>query len=156
MAMFGSGSTKKGGPIQATTATPVARESAGTVIGSTVRVEGQFTSEDNVLIEGQVHGTLTTTQNLTVGSNARIEADIHATNMYISGEIHGNIIATGSVQLTSTARVYGDIETSIISIETGAVVQGRCTTSGELSEPMHASSDEMDTDELDTDKEEAK
>jgi cytoskeletal protein CcmA (bactofilin family) len=28
----------------------------------------------------------------------------------------------------ASARVYGDVETNIISIETGAVLQGRCTT----------------------------
>lgn len=128
MAMFGSGS-QKGESTTQVDAAPVVREAAGTVIGSTVKVEGQFNSEDNVLIEGEVVGSITTTQDLTVGEGAHIEADVKAANMYISGEIKGNLVCEGSMLLTRTARIYGDIETGILSIETGAVLQGRCTTS---------------------------
>jgi cytoskeletal protein CcmA (bactofilin family) len=106
----------------------VSNERPETVIGATVAVEGTFHSEDNMLIEGSVTGTLRTTKNLTVGKGAHIKADVAAANMYISGEIRGNLTATGSIQLAASARVYGDVETNIISIETGAVLQGRCTT----------------------------
>lgn len=99
-----------------------------TVIGATVSVEGTFHSQDNMQIEGSVTGTLATTKNLTVGKGAHIKADVSAANMMISGEIRGNLTATGAIKLASSARVYGDVETNIISIETGAVLQGRCTT----------------------------
>jgi cytoskeletal protein CcmA (bactofilin family) len=121
MAMFTKGEEKM---------QPVASQNdrSETVIGATVSVEGTFHSEDNMLIEGSVTGVLNTTKNLTVGKGARIKADVTAANMLISGEIHGNLNAVGTIQLTSSARVYGDVETDIISIETGAVLQGRCTT----------------------------
>ncbi|PIW36503.1 MAG: hypothetical protein COW24_04810 [Candidatus Kerfeldbacteria bacterium CG15_BIG_FIL_POST_REV_8_21_14_020_45_12] len=101
---------------------------AQTVIGPTVKVEGVFESEDNILIEGHVTGTIRTTKNLTVGKDASIEADVSAENMHIAGEVKGNIVATHIIELTSTARIIGDIETDIISIETGAMVQGRCVS----------------------------
>ena len=50
--------------------------------------------------------------------------------MHIAGEVHGNLKASGSMTLTSSARVYGDVETGIISVETGAVLQGRCVANG--------------------------
>lgn len=126
MAMFGSGGAKD---LDADDATPVMRDAAGTVIGSTVKVEGQFNSDDDVLIEGEVVGTITTTQDLTVGEGARIEGDVRAANMYMSGEVHGNLVCEGHLQLADTARIFGDIETNILSVETGAVLQGRCVTS---------------------------
>ena len=122
MAMFTKGEEK----MQPTGST--ANERPDTVIGTTVIVEGTFQSQDNMLIEGSVTGTVSTTKNLTVGKNAHIKADVSAANMTISGEVRGNLTATGTIQLASTARVYGDVETNIISIETGAVLQGRCTT----------------------------
>ena len=121
MAMFTKGEEKMNTP-------EVANDRPDTVIGATVAVEGTFHSEDNMLIEGSVTGTLRTSKNLTVGKGAHIKADVAAANMYISGEIRGNLTATGSIQLAASARVYGDVETNIISIETGAVLQGRCST----------------------------
>ncbi len=99
-----------------------------TIIGPTVKVEGAFASDDNILIEGHVIGTITTTKNLTVGVGAQIEADVTAANMNIAGKVKGNLHASESIQLTSSAEIVGDIETNIISIETGASVQGRCVS----------------------------
>ncbi len=107
---------------------------AETIIGPTVKIEGAFESTDNILVEGEVIGTLKTTKDLTVAEGAKIEADIMAGNMHISGHIIGNIHVSGKVQLTSTAKIIGDIETDIISIETGATLQGRCV-SGQKIEP---------------------
>lgn len=101
-----------------------------TIIGPTVKVEGTFDSQDTILVDGVVMGSLKTTKDLTVGQGARIEADVTAVNMHIAGEVHGNLKASGSLTLTSSARVYGDVETGIISVETGAVIQGRCVASG--------------------------
>lgn len=106
------------------------QKAAQTVIGPTVKVEGSFHSDDNILIDGQVVGTVKTSKDLTVGPDSRIEADVTAENMHISGEVKGNLHASGTITLTSSARVYGDVETSIISVETGAVLQGRCVTGG--------------------------
>lgn len=106
----------------------VPTSSPETIIGPTVRVEGTFQSDDNINVEGEVVGSLKTSKDLTVGSNARIEADVEANNMHISGEIHGNLKCMGSIQLTSSAKVYGDIDTEVISVENGAVMQGRCTS----------------------------
>lgn len=99
-----------------------------TIIGPTVHVEGTFRTEDNIRIEGRVTGTIETTQNLTIGSEASIEADITAANLHASGTIKGNINVSGTVELTSSATVHGDITTGILSIETGATVNGRCET----------------------------
>ncbi len=103
-------------------------QNAETIIGPTVKVEGTFESDDNIQIEGQVVGTIKTSKDLTVGTDAKIEADVTAVNMHISGEVRGNIHASGTVELMSSARIHGDIETQIISVQTGAVVQGRCST----------------------------
>lgn len=99
-----------------------------TTIGPSVKVEGTFKGEGNVVIEGEMIGTFSTTKNLTVGQNARVRADVTADNMFVSGEIHGNLHVTGRVELTASAKIYGDIETDIISVAPGAILKGKCTT----------------------------
>lgn len=101
---------------------------AETIIGHTVKVEGTFTSQDNMLIEGEVVGTITTSKDVTVGKEAKIKANISATNVTIAGEVHGNISASGTTRLAASSRVYGDISTQVISIDTGAIMQGQCVT----------------------------
>jgi cytoskeletal protein CcmA (bactofilin family) len=47
---------------------------AETVIGPSVKVEGNFSSDGDVVIEGQLTGTLKTTKNVRIGAGARIKA----------------------------------------------------------------------------------
>ncbi|MBT6691743.1 polymer-forming cytoskeletal protein [Candidatus Parcubacteria bacterium] len=95
-----------------------------TIIGPSVRVEGDFKGEGDLVIEGILVGTLQTKNNLKIGQNAMVEANIKANNAFISGKIKGNIIAKGKVEITGTAVILGDIKAQIISIESGALLQG--------------------------------
>ena len=53
--------------------------SAGsTVIARGVRVEGDFTSQGDVVIEGEVNGHVTTNSLLTVGNEAKLKAEVAA------------------------------------------------------------------------------
>ena len=100
-----------------------------TIIGPSVKVEGEFVTEGNMIIEGVICGMIKTTKNLKVGENSKIFANIYAENALISGEIQGNIVILGKLELTPTAKIFGDIKTSAISIENGAILNGKLTMS---------------------------
>lgn len=106
-----------------------------TVIGPTVRVEGIFNSEDSMAIEGEVVGKIETTKDIRVGKTANIEADMNAANMTIAGTVRGSMNVAGKLTLLSTARVFGDVTTNVLSVESGAVLQGQCTTESASSAP---------------------
>lgn len=99
---------------------------AETIIGPSVKVEGNFTGEGNVIVEGILKGTLKTKQNLRVGAGAKIGANIQAQNAIIAGEIKGNIKAVEKIELKSTAKIFGDLDCKTLSIENGALFQGKC------------------------------
>mgnify|MGYP004008512377 FL=1 len=105
---------------------PVAHNSKTieTIIGPSVRVQGDFKGEGDLVIEGILIGSLQTKNNLKIGQNAMVEANIKANNAFRSGKIKGNIIAKGKVEITGTAVILGDIKAQIISIESGALLQG--------------------------------
>ncbi len=96
-----------------------------TTIARGVKVEGEFTSQGDVLIEGEVHGTLATSGLLTVGPEAKIKADVAASEAVISGTIEGNIVVTKRLEIKSTANITGDITAETASIESGAIIAGR-------------------------------
>lgn len=96
-----------------------------TIIGPSVKVEGDFRGEGDLIIEGILIGNLQTKNNLKIGQNAIVEAEIKANNAFVSGKIKGNITVKGKLEITSTAIILGDIKAQIISIESGALLKGK-------------------------------
>ncbi|MEK9165831.1 MAG: polymer-forming cytoskeletal protein [Patescibacteria group bacterium] len=98
-----------------------------TIIGPSVKIEGEFSSNGNIMIAGVVSGKLSTTQNLRVEEQAKISADIKANEAVIAGEVNGNIKITGHLEILSTAKINGDIQAGSIAMEQGAILNGTCT-----------------------------
>lgn len=96
-----------------------------TVIAYGVRLEGQFVSEGDIQIEGEVHGSIESKSDLRVGDRAKIRADVNVSNAHVSGEIRGNLVETGRLELTETAHVVGDITAQIIVMAQGARINGQ-------------------------------
>jgi cytoskeletal protein CcmA (bactofilin family) len=103
---------------------------AETVVGPSVKIQGDLNSEGNIRIEGQVSGKVKTSQSVYVGQGAVITADVLAGNAVIGGEIQGNIKITGHLVLQSTAKISGDIACSILRVEDGAQFTGKCVMNG--------------------------
>lgn len=105
---------------------PTEGSSAGdTIIAAGVKVEGDFTSEGNIIIEGEVIGSLHTAQDLVVGDNAKISADVSAMNARIAGIIRGNVLVRDRMEVAGTSRIDGDITTRVLLVEPGAQLNGR-------------------------------
>ncbi|MDD4996187.1 MAG: polymer-forming cytoskeletal protein [Patescibacteria group bacterium] len=108
-------------------------EDAETIIGSGVKVEGSFNAFGNVIVKGQLIGSLETQSDLSLRDTGVIEADIKAKNAFIAGEIKGNLGIEEKIELASTAKVFGDINCRVLTIEEGAILNGRCKVGGEFS-----------------------
>ena len=100
-------------------------EESSTIIGPSVRVEGTLNGVGNVVIEGELHGTLTTDKNVTIGQKAKIKANIQAHNVVISGRVDGSLSVNGHLDVKSSAKISGDIITKTIAIESGATLNGK-------------------------------
>lgn len=109
---------------------PVAHNGAApqTVIGQGIKVEGTFSGSGNVIVQGEVEGTLSTAGDLVIENGAVVNANLEAQNIRVSGEVKGDITCHGQLDLQATAKIYGDVTTDIISVDTGAVIQGQCRT----------------------------
>ena len=109
---------------------PVSHSAASpqTVIGQGIKVEGAFSGSGNVIVQGEVEGTLSTAGDLVIENGAIVHANLEAQNIRVSGEVKGDITCHGQLELNSTAKIYGDVTTDIISVDTGAVIQGQCRT----------------------------
>jgi len=96
-----------------------------TIIGPSVKVEGDFNAEGNVIIEGQMIGNLKTQKGLRVGEGAKIKANISAENAWVGGEIVGNVYILDHLELSPNAIIKGDVETENLTVATGAKINGQ-------------------------------
>ncbi|OGF28282.1 hypothetical protein A2477_02375 [Candidatus Falkowbacteria bacterium RIFOXYC2_FULL_47_12] len=100
---------------------------AETIIGPSVKVEGNFVGQGNIVVEGIVKGSVKTNGNLSIGGKAKITAAVEAANAIISGEVRGNVTVSGDLELTESARITGDVAAKTLSIARGAALNGNCT-----------------------------
>ena len=100
---------------------------AETIIGPSIKVKGNFHGQGNMIIEGIVEGSVKTKKSLLVKSKSKILASVEAGEAKIGGEVSGNIKVKGYLEVASTARIFGDIEVGELSIERGALINGKCT-----------------------------
>lgn len=113
--------------------TKIESKDVETLIGPSVKVEGDFVGDGDVVVEGTVTGKLKTKRNLRVGQGAKILASVGAENALVSGFIQGNLKIKNKLELTSTAKILGDIETKILLISEGAAFTGHCKMVDEAS-----------------------
>jgi len=98
---------------------------AETIIGPSVMVKGNFNSSGNIVIEGVLTGGVKTAGNIYIGDRANITADLEAKAARIGGEVRGNLKIEEHLQVATTAKIFGDIECVTLSVESGAVINGK-------------------------------
>ncbi len=103
---------------------------AETIVGPSVKIQGDLNSEGNIKIEGQVTGKVKTSQSVFVIPGAKIAADVLAGNAVVGGEIQGNLKISGHLVLQSTAKIVGDIACTVLRVEDGAQFTGKCAMNG--------------------------
>lgn len=106
------------------------REGGITIIARGVKVEGDFVSDGNVTIEGEVIGSVKAAGHLEVGTEARIKADVSAGSAVVAGEISGNLIVSGKLELLDSSCLNGDITVAILSVAPGAKINGSISMNG--------------------------
>lgn len=105
---------------------PPVRPRNVSVIGPTLIFKGELSADEDLVIEGQIEGTIAHHEkNLTVGKQGRVKADIHAKSVMVLGTLIGDVHSDGTVSLAKGANVVGDIYCSRIVMEDGARFKGK-------------------------------
>ncbi len=105
-----------------------------TIIAQGVKVEGDFTSSGDVVIDGEVSGSIQTAASLRVGDTAKITADVTAAVAVIAGVVQGNVKVAERLELLETSVVDGDITCRVLSVAPGARINGRVEMGTEKTE----------------------
>jgi cytoskeletal protein CcmA (bactofilin family) len=94
-------------------------------LGSSLRVKGTITGTEDLLIDGSVEGLIQLDERkLTVGTTAKLTADINARDVVVYGYVKGNVRAKGRIEIKKDGSVIGNLTTAQILIEDGADFRG--------------------------------
>ncbi len=108
-------------------------------IGKSVVIKGELSGSEDLYIDGTVEGSIQLQgNNLVVGPNGHVHADVNAKGVEIQGKLEGNIHATECAELRKSAVILGDIVTQRIAIEEGAYFKGKVDVQRELPKPNSA------------------
>lgn len=86
-------------------------------------VEGNVRISGDLQMDGTVVGDISG-ERIVIGQDGRSDGSVQAKSIRIYGTVSGNISAD-TVYIAETARVEGDISHGVLSIESGAHVDGR-------------------------------
>ena len=108
---------------------PSATDSAR--IGPKVVVKGDIYGEEDLIIEGQVEGTITLEKHgVVIAPSGRLTADVFADNIRVAGTVNGNLTAANKVVLLESAHLEGNVNSRTVTIETGAHFRGNVDMEG--------------------------
>ncbi len=96
-----------------------------TVIGDTMRLQGNLQGDEDLQVFGRVEGTIELTQTLIVEPSGIVKADVEVQNAVISGVVVGNVTAADSVEITREGRMVGDIAAPRVILVDGASFKGQ-------------------------------
>ncbi len=95
------------------------------MIGAKVKVNGDIISSEDLLVEGEVSGTITLKDNeLVVGSSGRVQANVNAKTVRIEGEVRGDIEGGERVVICASGNVEGNVTAPRVMLEDGGRFKG--------------------------------
>lgn len=100
-----------------------------TLIGKSVRVNGDVEFTGGLHVEGFVGGNVRATgasgASVSVSEHGHIDGSVESPQVVLNGRVNGDIIAVERVVLGAKARVQGDIYYGAIEMTLGAEVSGK-------------------------------
>lgn len=95
------------------------------------RFEGKLTFPNKMRIDGEVTGEIVSSDQLIVGKNARIHADVKVSKVVVMGLLEGTVSDCDMLEIQEGGRVLADINVKTLDIKPGAVFEGKCIMSSD-------------------------
>src|SRR5262249_2529815 len=93
---------------------------ASTVIGAGITIEGEITTDENIVVQGTLRGKLVAKDAVTVEHGETVEADISGGPVAVASAVTRNITSHDRVDLQNGAKVVGNVKATQITIADSA------------------------------------
>jgi len=100
------------------------------VLGPTLKFKGELTANEDLLIQGQIEGTINHTSSLTIGQEGKVKADVKAEYISVEGKVDGDLAGSKAVVVKEGADVQGNIFSPTVTLREGATFNGSIDMTG--------------------------
>lgn len=100
------------------------------VLGPTLKFKGELTANEDLLIQGQIEGTINHTSNLTIGQEGKLKANVKAEFISVEGEVDGDLSGSKAVVVKESADVKGNIYSPTVTLREGSTFNGSIDMTG--------------------------
>jgi cytoskeletal protein CcmA (bactofilin family) len=97
---------------------------SGGILSRGVSITGSVKFAKELLVDGEVEGTIDSTGTLTIGQHARIRGEIRTKSVTVQGTVEGNIVASERCELQAGCTLLGDIEAPRLVVDEEASFKG--------------------------------
>ena len=97
---------------------------SGAILSRGVSIKGSVKFLNELLIDGEVEGTIDSTGTLTIGEHARIRGEIRTKSVKVRGTVEGNIFVTECCELQAGCTLHGDIEAPRLMVDENVTFRG--------------------------------
>lgn len=94
-------------------------------------VDGDVDCDEDVIVEGRIHGTVLVSGVLLVEQGGAIRGDVRGGRVVVRGVVLGAVEGADAILVEEGARVVGDLYAPRVHIEEGALFRGRVEIVGE-------------------------
>lgn len=94
------------------------------MFSSGVSIKGSVKFQTELLIDGEVEGSIESPGSLTIGKQARIKGEIKVKSVSVQGTVEGNISASERCELQAGCTLRGDIEAPRLVVDENATFFG--------------------------------
>ena len=105
--------------------------SAPNRLSGDVSIKGNVVCGSELVIEGEVDGTITSTGTLTIGAHGKVIGDIEAGFITIQGSVEGNVLARERCALKAGSNLQGDVAAPRLAVDETASFVGKATITAE-------------------------
>lgn len=94
--------------------------------GESLRIKGHIVAQEDLHFQGQIEGTISVPEHtLTVGPQARLEADVQARAVVVAGMLSGTVNALERFELQANGTLEGTLEAPRVQIADGALLHAK-------------------------------
>jgi len=99
------------------------------VLSRSLRIKGELSGADDVLIDGQVKGKISFSgQKVIIGKSGRVDADLLGKIVIMEGQLNGEVVAEEKIVVRKSAVVCGNLTAPRMVVEDGASFHGNIDT----------------------------
>lgn len=94
------------------------------------KFRGEITGSSDLVIAGEVDGTLDVQGTVTVQASGLVSGEIKARTVKVGGRVKGNIAGSEMIEILGQGSVQGDVKSPRVVIADGAFFKGKVEMGG--------------------------